>query len=209
MNDDRLDELLDDASRTYRPPPEAPLDAIWSRVEAEAFAPAPARRAPGWRSFAGAIAATLVLGVALGRATVGRAPMAPAASATATAPAAGTAARLTSAADPYQRTAQDFLGRTAVLLAALPAAGHRGADDARLSEQAQQLLGTTRLLLDSPVGREERMKDLLEDLELVLAQVVHLQNNQNKTELDLIHQALDQRDVIPRLRVAAQDISAN
>ena len=45
MDDNRLDELLTDAVHTYRPPPEAPLDAIWSRVEAEAFARAVPRSA--------------------------------------------------------------------------------------------------------------------------------------------------------------------
>ena len=53
------------------------------------------------------------------------------------------------------------------------------------------------------------MRNLLEDLELVLAQIVHMQNNQSHTELDLINRALEQRDVIPRLRTAAADISAN
>ena len=52
MDDKRLDELLTDATRSYRPPPDAPLDAIWSRVDAELFAVKSLRRAPGWRAFA-------------------------------------------------------------------------------------------------------------------------------------------------------------
>jgi hypothetical protein len=70
-------------------------------------------------------------------------------------------------------------------------------------------LTRTRLLLDSPAANDPTMRNLLEDLELVLAQVVHLENNQSRTELDLINRALEQRDVIPRLRTAAADISAN
>jgi hypothetical protein len=51
---------------------------------------------------------------------------------------------------------------------------------------------------------------LFDDLELVLAQVVRLQNNHmSRTELDLINRALEQRDVIPRLRTAVGDNSAN
>jgi hypothetical protein len=53
------------------------------------------------------------------------------------------------------------------------------------------------------------MRDLLEDLELVLAQVVRLRSNASRTELDIINRALEQRDVIPRLRTAVADISAN
>jgi hypothetical protein len=75
--------------------------------------------------------------------------------------------------------------------------------------RAGELLTRTRLLLDSPAANDPTMRNLLEDLELVLAQVVHLENNQSRTELDLINRALEQRDVIPRLRTAAADISAN
>jgi hypothetical protein len=115
----------------------------------------------------------------------------------------------TSAADPYQRSTQEFLGRAAVLLAALPSNGRQGAGDERLTEQAQQLLGTTRLLLDSPVGREQRMKDLLEDLELVLAQVARLQSPHHGEALTLINDALEERDVVPRIRSAVADLSGS
>jgi len=53
------------------------------------------------------------------------------------------------------------------------------------------------------------MRSLLDDLELVLMQVVRLQSSSNRTDLELINRALEQRDVIPRLRTAAADISAN
>ena len=39
-----------------------------------------------------------------------------------------------------------------------------------------------------------------------LAQVVRLQEANSHTELDLINQALEQREVLPRLRTAAADI---
>ncbi|HEY2848511.1 MAG TPA: hypothetical protein VGI97_01440 [Gemmatimonadaceae bacterium] len=206
MDDEKLDELLADAVRSYRPPPAAPLDAIWSRVEAEAFDARPGRRAPGWRAFAGAIAATLVLGVLIGRTTAARS--APTLSGTAPASAH---ARLVSTgpADPYQRTTQEFLGRTATLLVALPSKDHPGTNDAKLAGQAQQLLGTTRLLLDSPVGRDQRMKDLLEDLELVLAQVARLQPQRPGESLTLINEALEERDVVPRIRSAVADLSGS
>ncbi|HEY4132485.1 MAG TPA: hypothetical protein VGM50_17875, partial [Gemmatimonadaceae bacterium] len=67
----------------------------------------------------------------------------------------------------------------------------------------------TRLLMDSPAATDPQMQSLLEDLELVLAQIVRLQNDPSRTDLDLINRALEQRDVIPRLRTAVADISAN
>jgi hypothetical protein len=206
MDDNRLDELLTDAVRTYRAPPDAPLDAIWARVEAEAFEAPPARRTPGWRTFAGAVAATLVFGVAIGRVTATRDATAPLASNAGRPPARRASAPAT---DQYQRTTQEFLGRTAVLLAALPSQGRPGINDDKLAAQAQQLLGTTRLLLDSPVGREQRMKDLLEDLELVLAQVARLQPQRPGEALTLINEALEERDVVPRIRSAVADLSGS
>jgi hypothetical protein len=204
MDDKKLDDLLNDAVRSYRPPPEAPLDAIWARVEAEAFAAPAARRAPSWRAFSGAIAATLVFGVLVGRASTDRNLPAPLAATTAKTPArlaAGTAG------DPYERTTQEFLGRTAVLLAALPTRGHPGTNGAQLADQARTLLGTTRLLLDSPVAQEQRMKDLLQDLELVLAQVARLQSQHPGQALTLINEALEERDVVPRIRSAVAGLS--
>ncbi len=208
MDDNKLDELLNDAVRSYRPPPAAPLDAIWARVEAEAFAPRTVRRSPGWAAFGGAIAATLLLGVLVGRATAPRDRSAPLASASRAGSAPVHLASNTPA-DPYQRTTQEFLGRTAVLLAGLPSKDHPGTNDARLAGQAQQLLGTTRLLLDSPVGHEQRMKDLLEDLELVLAQVARLQPQRPGESLTLINEALEERDVVPRIRSAVADLSGS
>jgi hypothetical protein len=75
--------------------------------------------------------------------------------------------------------------------------------------RAHDLLLTTRLLLDSPAAADPRFRALLEDLELVLAQVVRLQSEQRRDELDLIRQALEQRDVLLRLRTAVADISAD
>lgn len=208
MDDNKLDELLTDAVHSYRPPPDAPLDAIWARVEAEAFTARSSKRAPGWAAFGGAIAATLLFGVLIGRATATRSLTAPLASASAP---ASTPAQLASntPADPYQRTTQEFLGRTAVLLAALPSKDHPGTNDGKLAGQAQQLLGTTRLLLDSPVGHEQRMKDLLEDLELVLAQVARLQPQRPGESLTLINEALEERDVVPRIRSAVAGLSGS
>ena len=204
MDDKQLDELLSDAKRSYRAPPDAPLETIWSRVDAELFAVQPSRRAPGWRVFAGAIAATLVLGVLIGRVSATRELSLPFAAKSAATPAQLAS---TAAGAPYQRTMQEFLGSTAVLIAALPANGRPGTNDTKLTEQARQLLGTARLLLDSPLGREQRTKDLLEDLELVLAQVARLQSQRPGEALTMINEALEERDVVPRIRSAVAGLS--
>jgi hypothetical protein len=207
-NDHKLDLLLTDAARTYRVPSKPPLDEIWSHVEAEAFPSIPMRHSRfDWRTLGVAIAASLVLGVTLGRFSVRSQPTAPVAVATTTPAATPAIPAANTAADPYQRTTEEFLGSTALLLAALPRMGSGDRTPTLLPEQATQLLTTTRLLLDSPVATRPRMKALLQDLELVLAQVARLQPRRDTVELTMITQTLEDRDVVPRIRSAVTDLS--
>jgi hypothetical protein len=152
-----------------------------------------------------AIAATLVIGVALGRASMSISPAAQAIPSELVAVNDGASAPM-----PYEQETSRYLGQTAALLIALPSEVRAGRADEQFVRRAGELLSRTRLLIDSPAASDPRMRDLLEDLELVLAQVVRLQNDTtSRTELDLISRALEQRDVIPRLRTAVADITAN
>ena len=213
-HDDRLPDALRDAARTYHEPPTLDaggFDAMWERIEPQAFprrfsSPSAARSAYHERWWSARtllpLAATLVLGVAIGRYSRRLAPV----------PAPLTnVARADSVVvpEPYQSTTSRYLGQTAALLVALPTEIRGSRADARFLDHAHDLLLTTRLLLDSPAAADARLRGLLEDLELVLAQVVRLQSDQRPAELELIRQALDQRDVLPRLRNAAADISAD
>ena len=204
MTDDRLNELLADAARTYRVPPEPDLEEIWREVEREAFSE-PARRrpawwrAPSWPVLSLAAAASLTLGIGLGRISSRPAAGAPAA---ATSP-AGATVELPAG---YDRTATELLGKTVILLAALPA--ERGRDaSVRLSSQASEMLSTTRLLLDSPAASDPRFKELLQDLELVLAQIARLNGGRGREEMELIRDAVEQRDVVPRIHSAVARLS--
>src|SRR5207244_6141944 len=68
--------------------------------------------------------------------------------------------------------------------------------------QARALLTTTRLMLDSPAAEDPRLKSLLEDLELVLAQIAQVPRGSDRAALQLINQGLEQRSVLLRLRTA-------
>jgi hypothetical protein len=218
MKEDRFEALMRDAAQTFRKPPQPDLDGMWSEIERETWGATtrPARieargftRASGWLA-----AATLVIGIGLGRASSLMHT-----AATPAPKAQDIVAQLdnpsfrndTSFDAPYSAETSQYLGQTAALLIALPAEARSGKPDDKFVGKAAELLTRTRLLLDSPAANDTQMRSLLEDLELVLAQVVRLQNGdgQDRTELDLINRALEQRDVIPRLRVAAADISAN
>ena len=230
MTDDRFDDLMRDAAATYRRPPEPPLDEMWTAIEREMREAGagsgereagagsgkrqliPQRFFPLSSSRIPLIAATLLIGIGIGRgsAAIGKHDTPPAATPLAV---AGTTSPSTQSdtafAEPYQLATTKYLGETAALLIALPSEVKAGRADEQFVSRAGELLTTTRLLLDSPAASDQSMRTLLEDLELVLAQVVHLQNDRGRAALDLINQALEQRDVLPRLRSAVADISAN
>jgi hypothetical protein len=207
MNDEQFEELMRDAALSFRKPPEPDLDAMWLEVDGrremgdgKTIMPNSHRPTPISHR-AALIAATLIIGITIGRmsASHGNAPEA--------APVTTVASNETG---PYDVETSRYLGQTAALLIALPSEVKAGRAGEQFVGRAGELLTRTRLLLDSPAANDPQMHDLLEDLELVLAQVVRLQNDTtSRTELKIISRALEQRDVIPRLRTAVADISAN
>ena len=229
--DARLDALLRDAARTYHRPPDFPeTESLWAAIDqvlpAEQAAqivagmerprltvvhdaPAPRRRllANPWLR----TAAVLLLGVAIGRVST-RVPVRAAErpSVAAATESVRPSPKDGDLADIDRVATTEYLGRTEALLAQLPAELQARRADPAYQSQADALLLKTRLLMDSPAAADPALRSLFDDLELVLAQVVRLQNDSTShTELDLIRRALQQRDVIPRLRTAVADISAN
>lgn len=201
MIDDReLDALLDDARGTWRVAPQPPPGEIWERVDAETAARRAARR-PGWATVGIAAAAALAVGIAAGR--YGSRPAPTVATLSPAAPAVTAAA-----GDPNHRAMGDLLGRTAVLLAELPGDTTTTLGP-EVALESENLLTQTRLLLDSPVASDVRMRALLDDLELVLAQVARLEPAHRTDDLQLIHAALAEHDLVPRIRSAAATYAVN
>ena len=229
MKDERFDELMRDAALTYRQPPEPPLDEMWDAIDASlrdgdasgddssgtvaASIVRPRRRF--WQRQWFRVAAAWVIGVGLGRVWTARqtARSEPlhgrGFAAGSDSLHAGSSSTHPTFDEPYDHATTKYLGQTAALLIALPNEVRAGRADAQFMSRAGDLLLTTRLLLDSPASSDPRMRNLLEDLELVLAQVVRLRSERGHAELDLINQALEQRDVMPRLQSAVADISAD
>jgi hypothetical protein len=212
MQDDRLESPLDEAARAYHAPSEldAPeRESMWHEIEAAHFEARRGRhgfRIPPWVG----LAAAVVVGIALGRVTPLDRLLHPA-------PPAARSGAVVASASPdalplpplYEPTTSQYLDQTAALLVTLPTEVRAGRADQRFIGRAANLLLTTRLLLDSPAAQDAKLRGLLDDLEVVLVQVVRLQSEQNSTDLDLINQALEQRDVLPRLRTVAADLSAD
>jgi len=191
MTDDRIDQRLRELARDYHRPPAVPREELWARIAA---ARAARRSAPRvlvlrpWLLWGLAAAAVLVLGIALGRIT------APTGQVAAQADSTGAVA--------YQIAATQYLTRTEALLASFRAEARTGRLDAQFAGQARDLLTTTRLMMDSPAARDPRLKSLLDDLEVVLAQIAQVPSGRTGEDVDLITQGIEQRSVLLRLQTA-------
>jgi hypothetical protein len=193
MDEQELQEHLSALKETWRVPPEPPLAEMWQVIEKRSFAPTPVARP--WIRTVLPLAATLILGFGLGQ----FAPSVMAPSGRATEPPQDASVRTEQAA--FVGVATNYLERVTALLVNLTDETRHGKPLEGTNERARDLLATTRLLLDSPNITDSHLRDLLDDLELVLAQIVRLPGRAAAPDVYLIDQALDQREVLPRLRV--------
>jgi hypothetical protein len=102
----------------------------------------------------------------------------------------------------YSVAASQHLTEAEALLTAFKADLSRGRMDAQMASWGKDLLSSTRLLLNSPAGRDPVRRKLLQDLELVLVQIVQLSPNASALDRDLINGALTDDQVLSRLRTA-------
>jgi hypothetical protein len=95
-----------------------------------------------------------------------------------------------------------MLGQAEALLSQYRA--DRAADrmDPAVGRWARDVLTSTRLLLDSPAADDPGMRGLLEDLELVLAQIVQRTGQTDPLDDEMIDRTIEDRDLMPRLRGA-------
>jgi hypothetical protein len=224
MLDDRFDDLLRDSAREYNEPPGTPRDVMWAKIaaarEAERTGGQADRRTDGTldpstrRSAAGptffrpsarpsvrlfrwaaGIAAILAIGIGLGRLST-RHPS------TAATPVEVSAETRRVNAAAYHLATTEHLSQSEAFLTLFRASVRRGGDEQLASATARQLLVTNRLLLDSPAASDGRTKLLLQDLELVLAEIAQLSPRPRSRDLDLITEGLEQGGVLSRLRTA-------
>jgi hypothetical protein len=194
MDDDELEPVLRDAARAYHQPPEPPREAMWQAIQAErrlerARRPTVRR----WTPWALAAAAILALGVGIGRWS---APVRPTGSITPTTTAA--APRVNETA--YRLATLEHLGQSETFLTLFRTSLPEGRQERMASATARQLLATNRMLLDSPAGQDRKTRVLLEDLELVLAEIAQLSPEANAGDRALIREGMERGGVLSRLR---------
>ena len=223
MLDDQFHDQLREAAQDYNAPPETPRDLMWEKIVAARTAGQSDRGTDGRMDetiysltdrpvrapvrptdrptvrilrWPVGIAALLALGIGLGRMT---AP-------TETSPNPST--NVVTEAAPrgsdvaYRLAATEHLSQSETFLTLFRASVRQGGNEQLASSSARQLLATNRLLLDSPAATDNRTRLLLQDLELVLAQIAQLSGRPSSPDLDFITNGLDDSGVMSRLRTA-------
>ena len=143
-----------------------------------------------------------MLGIGIGRFTApdANAPRA----GVAASPAAGTADP-SAPGSAYQLAAERHLEQSELYLTLFRTSVRTGRTADIGVETARELLMSNRLLLDSPASEDPRVRRLLEDLELVLAQIAQLPAASRDADAGFITEGMEAGSVLPRLRSATSE----
>jgi len=190
-DEDGLPDRVLEAARDYHLPPRAPREEMWAAIVAERERRRLTRRNLRRLRWGLALAATLVIGIGIGRSAWLRAP------------APDMRVAIGAPSEAYRIVATQYLVRTEALLTDFHTETAAGRLNPQFLASTRELLTTTRLMLDSPAADDPHLKVLLQDLELVLAQIAQLPAEPGQQdEIDLINQGLTQHSVLTRLRAA-------
>ena len=199
MSEEKFEAWLKEHADDYhRPPADVPRDEMWNAIARTRQArPSPVVGRIGWVApFRYVVAASLLIGAGIGLGYWMRGPAA-------TAPVVVTS---TSAASDSAVTRTVYDVASVQHLTAVEAmltsfrAEERSETDLALQRWARDLLSSTRLLMDSPAGEDAVRRQLLEDLEYVLAQIVQLDPNAPAEDRALVDRAITREQVLTRVR---------
>jgi hypothetical protein len=106
----------------------------------------------------------------------------------------------------YRSAATQTLVQAEALLTSYRSSENKPRDPQAMQQAARwarDVLSSTRLLIDSPAGRDPHMRALFSDLELILAQLVQLSGAPLRAdERELIERSIREHNLLPRLRSA-------
>jgi hypothetical protein len=207
MSDEKFEQFLQREARSYNEPPAGvPRDEMFAAIDAarrrQDRGPKTEYRIRAVRYAVIGMAATLLIGVAIGRYALTRhETVVPATLAT---NAGGRPNGSPSDSNAtYAIAATEQLARAEALLTTYSASRGKSGVDKQLSSWARDILANTRLLLDSPAADDPARRRLLRDLELVLVQMVQRSPADGAAdERSQIDRSLERTQVLPRLRSA-------
>ena len=151
-----------------------------------------------WGGAGFALAATLIVGIWVGRTTGPEIPQ----DALAATPVFGGCLPT-----PYRVALNEHLRSAETLLVLFGAAPE--SDDAELARSARELALTTRLLIDSRAGDDDEVRRMLLDLELTLVQISRLVDERDATERQVVRDGLADSGVLPRLQQLVPERATN
>lgn len=208
MNDhkDGIDTRIAEAAQgLYNAPPPTPSEEMWTDIQSRTESDTgvvPIGSAPGRRRRTGmgwwvGIAATLAIGLGLGRLSLAPTPSGDPVVDVAEA----TGADAERSTQPYMLATRDHLDRAESFLTTVRTDRASGWDNPEMGTWARSLLSRTRLLMATPAAAEgPEMKALLEDLELMLMQIVVTADTDDPKESLIVDQGLEESGLLLRLR---------
>ena len=199
---DHFDDFLDKHAAGYRAGAAPDADALWRGVQATLQHDRAANhRRRVWLSAGAAIAATLVIGVVLGRWSQRREHVASPATTVAAVPSRADSAQL---AAHLHASTQDYLVDADVFLTEFRAGLRHPAASAAVkqmdrAQRSRELLARTRLLLHGGEHQSPETVRLLQDLELLLAEIAAMPAA-SSTDAALLQETLHRQNILPRIR---------
>jgi len=207
MTDKRSDEQLDawiaEQAHAYHRSDYVPREEMWAAIEATRRSRTlrPITPRVTWLAWGVGIAAVLAAGVGIGfmmANQLGEGEPAPVA--TGTDRPAGTGRQELPVSTALAVATTKHLTQTETFLSLFRDAVRSGTNSPYAGATARTLLATNRLLTDSRITEDAALRELLQDLELVLAQISQLQDDSWEGETELITDGIEQRAVLTRLQ---------
>ena len=197
-SDEQLDKWIAEQAQSYHQADYLPREEMWAAIQAtrRSRAARPIRPRVRWLAWSVGVAAVLALGMGLGIIMANQ--LGDSGQAVATTDPVPQAGPTVSTALAVATT--EHLAQTETFLSLFRDAVRSDSDSPYAGATARTLLATNRLLTDSPVSQDAALRELLQDLELVLAQIAQLKEDSWEGETDLITDGIEQRAVLTRLQ---------
>jgi hypothetical protein len=198
-DDQKFDDFLRGAAKDYRASAAPHAGEIWAAIEPDVTKAISRKnrsflvlRTTTWVSIG--IAATLMIGIGIGRWSSRQQPQQ-----VAVGPVAATPADSASSVSHTRATAIEHLSDAEVFLTSVRSDLAADRADADRTARSRELLARTRILLGSPNTAPE-VRRLLEDLELILAEISALPRARSPMDQKLLNESMRDGNIIPRIR---------